>query len=71
MKTRNLVAALFAAVSLAFAPVDGAQAAVSCTDGYLLCLNEAQDSSRFWRTVREFECGVGFYGCMARKAAGG
>lgn len=71
MKTRNLVAALFAAGSLQFAPLTGAEAAKSCTDGYLLCLNEAQDSSWFWRTAREFECGVGYYGCMAKKAAGG
>lgn len=68
MKARSMVAVLFAVMALAPAPVLAAQS--SCANGYLLCLNEAQDSNWFVRTAMEFECGVGYYGCMRAKASG-
>ena len=72
MRMGKMVALGLAAASLTLAPV-GAEAkeAETCTDGYLLCLNEAsQESGWLWRTSKEFECGLDYYACMARKTAG-
>lgn len=46
----------------------GAEAAVSCVDNYLLCINDAsQESGAFWRTLKETECGLDYYGCIRSK----
>ena len=74
MKIRNLVVAGIAALALTLAPTDAAYAADApvCTEGYLLCLNEAtQEEGGFWRTVMEIECGVGYFGCLRNLAQGG
>jgi len=45
--------------------------AVNCVDQYLSCINEAsQETGDFWRTAKEFECGVDYYACMRRKVLG-
>jgi hypothetical protein len=45
--------------------------AASCVDDYLGCINEAsQESGAFWRTAKEFECGVDYYACMRKKVVG-
>jgi hypothetical protein len=62
------------AMSMALLSADPARAAVAqdCTTGYLLCLNDAsQETGWLWRTAREAECGIGYYGCLRAKASGG
>lgn len=73
MKTGSMVMVGLAVAALTLAPIDGASAAQeeNCLDSYLLCLNDAsQEESGFWRTLRETECGAGYYGCMRKKLLG-
>ena len=74
MRIRNVVMAAIAATALTLAPVDRAYAAEEspdCTRSYLLCLNEAsQEEGLLWRTLMETECGIGYYGCLRKKALG-
>lgn len=71
MKTRNVVVAALIAMAATMVPERAhAAQAPDCTNEYLLCLNEAQDESRFWRTVKETECGLGYYGCLRRLLSG-
>jgi len=70
---RKWMAALFGAVAfVVLTPARGAaEEAVSCVDEYLSCVNVAsQESGAFWRTAKEFECGVDYYACMRRKTIG-
>ena len=72
MRMRKMVVAVVAAAALALAPVDSAYAAQeNCTQGYLVCLNEASQEKGFlWRTAMEVECGLEYFGCLRNKAAG-
>ena len=72
MYLKRTVAVLGAVGLLALTPERGAAAeAVSCVDQYLSCINVAsQESGGFWRTAKEFECGVDYYACMRRKTVG-
>ena len=70
---RKGMAVLFGAVALVgLMPERGAAAeATSCVDNYLSCINVAsQESGDFWRSAKEFECGVDYYACMRRKVIG-
>lgn len=72
MKVRNAMVSMGVAVLLVLAPPDEASAATSCTQDYLLCINDAsQEDGWFWRTAMEVECGIGYYGCLRSKASGG
>lgn len=74
MRIRNLMVGAALAMAATLLPVDGASAADApdCTNGYLLCLNDAtQEKNVFWRTLKETECGLGFVGCLRRKVSAG
>ena len=72
MRVRGLIMPAAVASALALAPGEArAATAESCVDSYLSCINVAsQESGWFWRTAKETECGLEYYGCMRRKAAG-
>lgn len=59
------------AVALATPAEVRAAEAANCVDEYLGCINVAsQESGAFWRSAKEFECGVEYYACIRRKAIG-
>ena len=73
MHYRKMAAVLGVFALLALAPARGsaAEEATNCVDQYLSCINVAsQEGGAFWRTAKEFECGVDYYACMRRKATG-
>ena len=72
MHYRKMAAVLGVLALLALTPARGsAEEATNCVDQYLTCINVAsQESGSFWRTAKEFECGVDYYACMRRKAIG-
>lgn len=73
MRIRNMVLSALVAGAGAALPMDRAHAAKApdCTNDYLLCLNEAsQDENFFWRTAKETECGLGYFGCLRNKVSG-
>lgn len=42
-------------------------AAVSCTDQYVVCLNDASKYEGVLQSMAETECGFAYTGCVARK----
>lgn len=70
MKKARLMLAVAALVAAAVVPSE-VEAQVACVDSYLLCLNDAsQQEGRIYRTLREAECGLDYWGCLKRKAEG-
>lgn len=45
----------------------GAFAQTSCTDQYMLCLNDSGQLGEPYRSMGDIECGLGYTGCVARK----
>ena len=66
-----LVGAALGIASLTPQSAAAEEAAASCVDAYLACLNVAtQETGDFWRTLKEMECGVDYYVCMRTKLTG-
>ncbi len=64
---RNLKIVVWA-LSLALAAAVPSQVSASCTGDYLVCLNGAYEyGGGAVGTLAEFECGVAWAGCAARK----
>jgi hypothetical protein len=72
MNYRKIAGLLGGIALLAMTPASvHAAEAVNCVDQYLSCINVAsQETGDFWRSAKEFECGVDYYACMRRKMVG-